>query len=117
MVKKKFTTSKKVKGKVYQYFRKDGKYIPLPSDPNSEEYDRRYWELMRGGGAIESRFTFEKLILHYKQSPKWAKLAPRTKQDYNKVLDYLIETVGKNDPTKMRRRHVIEAQKIGRAHV
>ena len=70
MVKKKlFTAQKKVKGKTYQYFRKDGKYIRLPDDPTSEEYDKAYWALMRGDGPLSQRYTFDKLILSYKLSP------------------------------------------------
>jgi len=110
MVKKKFTTSKVIKGKTYQYFRKDGVYVRLPDDPLSEEYDRAYWNLMRGKTLKASRLTFDKLIVSYKQSPKWERLAPRTKKDYSKVLDYLHETVGGQDPTKMRKLHVIDAQ-------
>jgi integrase len=114
MVKKKFTTTKKVKGRLYQYFRKDGRYVRLPDDPSSEEYDREYWRLMRGGGALSQRFTFEKLIKSYKQSPKWERLAPRTKSDYSKVLEYLSDTIGSKDPTKMRRSTIIEAQMANR---
>ncbi|KIC09836.1 integrase [Leisingera sp. ANG-M1] len=114
MVKKKFTTTKKVKGRLYQYFRKDGRYVRLPDDPNSEEYDREYWRLMRGGGALSQRFTFEKLIKSYKQSPKWDRLAPRTKADYSKVLEYISDKLGSKDPTKMRRSTIIEAQMANR---
>ena len=52
MVKKKFTSSKTIKGRTYQYFRKDGRYVRLPDDPNSEEYDREYWRLMRGPVSV-----------------------------------------------------------------
>lgn len=114
MVKKKFATSKTVKGRTYQYFRRDEKYIPLPSDPTSEEYDKAYWKLMRGGGVLQNKRTFDKLILSYRQSPKWKRLAPRTKKDYLKGLEYLHEVIGKKDPVKMRRVHVIEAQMANR---
>jgi integrase len=110
MVKKRFTTTKTVKGRTYHYFRKDGRYVRLPDNPNSEEFDRAYWALMRGGMGPDQKRTFEKLIANYKQSPKWQRLAPRTKSDYSKVLEYLQDVVGKHDPTKMRRSTVIEAQ-------
>jgi hypothetical protein len=87
MVKKKWTTSKKVKSRTYHYFRKGGQYVRLPDDPTSEEYDREYWRLMRGDGALSQRFTFDKLIQSCKQSPKWERLASRTKADYPKVLE------------------------------
>lgn len=110
MVKKKFTTTKVVKGRTYQYFRKDGSYFRLPDDPNSEEYDREYWRLMRGESDRTKKATFRRLIASYKQSPKWQRLAPRTKSDYSKVLEYLIDTVGDKDPTRLRRSTIIEAQ-------
>ena len=108
--KKKFTATKKIKGRTYQYFRKDGKYIPLPADPTSEEYDRAYWKIMRGDGPESKRQTFDKLIASYKQGPKWEGLAPRTKKDYSKVLEYISDTIGSKNPVKMRRSTVIEAQ-------
>jgi len=114
MVKKKWTTSKKVKGRTYHYFRKGGQYVRLPDDPTSEEYDREYWRLMRGDGALSQRFTFDKLIQSYKQSPKWERLASRTKADYSKVLEYLHDVIGSKDPAKMRRSTVIEAQMANR---
>ena len=111
MVKRKpFTAQKKSKGKTYQYFRKDGKYVRLPDDPNSEEYDKAYWALMRGGGPVSKVHTFDKLIASYKQSPKWDNLASRTKRDYSKVLEYIVDTIGSKNPTKMRRSTIIEAQ-------
>jgi integrase len=46
----------------------------------------------------------------YTTSPKFAGLAPRTKKDYIKVMDYLDDIIGKDDPRKMIKRDVIEAQ-------
>jgi hypothetical protein len=114
MVKKKFTTTKKEKGRLYHYFRKDGLYVRLPDDPSSEENDREYWRLMRGGGNPVTKLNFDKLITSYKQSPKWERLAPLTKSDYSKVLEYLHDTIGKKNPTKMRRSTVIAAQMANR---
>ncbi|MBO9441792.1 tyrosine-type recombinase/integrase [Phaeobacter italicus] len=114
MVKKKFTSSKTIKGRTYQYFRKDGRYVRLPDDPNSEEYDREYWRLMRGDGPLSQRYTFEKLILSYKQSPRWESLAPRTRADYSRVLEYISDKLGSKDPTKMRRSTIIDAQMANR---
>ena len=110
MVRKKFTATRNVKGRTYQYFRRNGKFTRLPDNPESEEYDRAYWTLMRGKGPNNAQFTFDKLIESYRASPKWEKLANRTKQDYQKVLTYIHEIVGDKDPKKMRRSHVIDAQ-------
>jgi len=110
MVRKKYTTTKTVKGHVYQYFRKNGKYIKLPDDPNSEKYDQAYWAALRGKSQPSKRHTWNKLIISYKEGPRWEKLAPRTKSDYNKVLQYLKDIIGDLDVTKMRRSHIIDAQ-------
>ncbi len=69
---------------------------------------------MRGSGAIAQKHTFEKLILSHKLSPKWGRLAPRTKKDYSKVLEYISDTVGAKNPTKMRRSTIIAAQMANR---
>jgi len=114
MVKKKHAITKVVKGKTYQYFRKDGAYVRLPDDPESEEYDKAYWRLMRGEGRLSNRLTFHKLIASYKLSPRWERLASMTRADYSKVLEYIADTIGDRDPTKMRRSVVIEAQMANR---
>ena len=44
---------------------------------------------MRGVRTI-SAFHIRKLIKSYKQSAKWDRLAPRTKSDYSKVLEYIL---------------------------
>ncbi len=33
-----------------------------------------YWRLMRGGGELANKFSFDKLISSYKQSPNWNRL-------------------------------------------
>ena len=84
MVRKKYTSTKKVKGREYQYFRKGGVYVRLPDDPSSEEYDRAYWQFMRGSTKrVNDKFTFDKLITSYRAGPKWERLSPRTKKDYS----------------------------------
>ena len=111
MVKKKlFTAEKKVKGKTYQYFRKDGKYIRLPDDPTSEEYDKAYWKLMRGGSLGESKTSFNNLIILYKKSPRWTDIKPVTRREYTRYLEYIHEKAGTHDAQKFQRKHAIAIQ-------
>lgn len=110
MVKKKFTTSKRIKGRTYQYFRKNGCYVRLPDDPLSEEYDRAYWGLMRGKGPKSNRRTFDKLILSYKQSPRFRDIKPSTRKSYETYMDYLRDKAGNKDITNFSRSHAISIQ-------
>ncbi|MGB0661296.1 MAG: tyrosine-type recombinase/integrase [Mangrovicoccus sp.] len=110
MVRKKFTTTKVIKGRSYQYFRKDGKYIRLPDDPASEEYDKAYWRLMRGGDLVERKTSWNNLILLYKKSPRWIDLKPITKREYTRYIEYLREKVGTQDTQKFQRKHAIAIQ-------
>lgn len=110
MVKKKFTATKTIKGRTYQYFRKDGKYCRLPDDPTGEEYDKAYWRLMRGSDFGERKTSFNHLILQYKQNPRYVDLKPVTRREYNRYLDYLRERAGSRDTQKFQRKHALELQ-------
>ena len=111
MVKKKlFTAQKKVKGKTYQYFRKDGKYIRLPNDPTSEEYDKAYWALMRGGSLGERKTSFNNLIILYKKSPRWTDIKPVTRRSYGQHFQYIHDRAGTQDTQKFQRKHAIAIQ-------
>ena len=104
---------KTVKGREYCYFRKGGHYIALPhySEPS---FLMAYHDAKTGRPAPPKSQTFERLILKYKQSPKFSALKPRTKADYHKALDYLLDIVGKDNPADMIRIDVIEAQMANR---
>lgn len=110
MVRKKFTATKVIKGRTYQYFRKDGRYIRLPDDPGSEEYDKAYWRLMRGGDLNERKTSWNNLILLYKKSAHWSDLHPSTRKSYNRYLEYMRERAGKLDTQKFQRKHAILIQ-------
>ncbi len=110
MVRKKFTATKTVKGHTYQYFRKDGKYVRLPDDPDSEDYDKAYWRLMRGGDLAERKTSWNNLILLYKKSPYWNELQAATQKSYDRYLEYMRERAGKQDTQKFQRKHAIIIQ-------
>lgn len=91
-------TSKK--GRLYYRIRwaeggkRKERYIPLPPDEDSPEFDRAYWAI-RSGKAPElntpAAHSWNRLITSYRGSRKFKNLAEGTKRKYNPVLDTLLE--------------------------
>jgi len=99
------------KGKVYQYYRKNGKYTRLPDDPDSLEYDRAYWAIRSGRQSTRTvRTTYENLIQSYYKSSQYERLAKSTKVTYRRILEQIRIANGSKDFTKLSRRNVIEAR-------
>ncbi|GAA6190864.1 tyrosine-type recombinase/integrase [Phaeobacter sp. NW0010-22] len=99
----------KRKGHTYYYFRRGGKYIRLPDDPDSQEFDRAYWEI-RSGKAQASKTNFDALITSYYQTPRFKRLKDSTRAEYRRTLELIRDKNGKRDFTKLRRRDVIAAR-------
>lgn len=110
---------KNVKGQVktyrYWYFERAGDRIPLKDEggkflsPDDEGFLTAY-ENARSGRSqrpVLKRFTFKNLILHYKERSRtkqgkkkrkaYLDLAPRTRKDYDKCLEYLDRNLGDRD--------------------
>ncbi|SEP19138.1 Phage integrase family protein [Salinihabitans flavidus] len=51
--------------------------------------------------------NFGALIDHYRKSPRYKNLKPRTGLDYDKYLDFFREIMGASNPAKMQRKDVI----------
>ena len=95
----------------YVYFIRRGcKPVRIHAQPGTAEFAAEYALAMKGRGVTPKGRDFSALIQHYKKGPKWAKLAPRTKQDYDKVLAFIADRIGDIDPAKVQRRHVIAWQ-------
>ena len=98
------------------YVRRRGSYHPLrddggrPLEPNTPEGDRVYWEIMRGVRVTGAR-GMHALIDDYRASERFARLAPRTRRDYERVLAYLVERAGSRPVAAWRRSDVIAAQR------
>lgn len=97
------------KGRDYWYFRRGGESIRLP-DPSDANFLRAYDDAKRGRTRKPVKRNFAALITSYKSHYKYKALAPRTQRDYSKVMDYLLDIVGEDDPAKMIKRDVVEAQ-------
>jgi integrase len=98
----------------YLYFAKGGERHRMKSKPGTPEFAAEYARLLRGMPVVTQEFRFKKLIRSYQKSERYRRLAPRTKQDYTKVLDFLEERIGHLDPAQMQRRHVIALQEANR---
>jgi len=81
-------------------------------DPASAEFAAAYARL-RASRAVPAKpkgNSFAALVAHYKASPRYGKLAPRTKADYDKVLAFIADRLGNLPPAKMRRKDVVRAR-------
>lgn len=91
------------------YFRRHGSLTRLP-DPSDPGFLAAYDAAKRGRPPAPTSTSVEALILSYVASTRWEKLAPRTKADYRKVLDYLRDKIGRRDVSTITRPLAIEAR-------
>jgi integrase len=100
---------KRAKGRTYWYLERFGSRIavPAPSDPG---FAVALAAAQRGQQpAQRGPRTFRQLIRLYRASPAWAQLAPRTRRDYDTVLEWIGAKIGGLRPEDMKRPHVIRA--------
>lgn len=84
------------------------RYLPLPGDEDSEEFDREYWSIRSGKSSQLKtivRTSWEQLARHYRASHAYRKLKPGTRRKYDQVIEQLREKNGDKDI-----RHVSRAQ-------
>lgn len=92
------------------YVRLKGTLHRIWAAEGTAEFDREYWEILTGKRAM-AKTSWAALIDDYRKSERCLALKPRTRSDYDKVLDYLRPKIGDRDVRAMTRAHVIEAQK------
>lgn len=92
------------------YVRIKGKLHRITAPEGTAEFDRQYWEIMTGK-RMQAKTSWNALMLNYRTSDRWADLKPRTRQDYDRVMDYLREKIGSRDVKALTRADVIAAQK------
>lgn len=92
----------------YPYFVRGNTCQRIMAEPGSNAFWAEYTRLLNGDVSAEPKRTMKKLIAHYVQSQKWAKLADNTKKSYRQSFRYFEDKIGRVDPASIRRRHVIE---------
>ena len=92
------------------YVRLKGKYHRIEAQRGTPDFDSQYWEILTGKRAL-AKTSWGALIDDYRTSDRWTGLKPRTRADYDKILDYIRAKVGNRDVKALTRAHVIEAQK------
>lgn len=105
-----YVAEKRVKGYVYVYYRRDGKYIELPAAdaPNfREEYDKIHasFELTPEGSRPGS---VKRLIEDFKASANYTDKAPKTRKDYDRYLSQIETMWGDLQVTQVTRRAVFK---------
>lgn len=92
------------------YVRIKGRYSPITAAEGTPDFDRQYWEIM-SGKRVQAKTSWAALMDDYRTSDRWLGLKPRTRADYDKVMDYLREKVGTRSVAALTRADVIAAQK------
>lgn len=95
-------------GTEYHYFRHRGVYQRLPGSPGGADYMRRYAELLAILDVRPKRAapgSVSEAVDGYRASTEFAALAPKTRRDYERMLDYLAP-IGDEPLAGVKRHHV-----------
>jgi len=90
------------------YVRLKGKYHAIKAEEGTANFDRQYWEVLRGKRA-EAKKSWSVLIELFRQSDKWASFSPRYRSDLEKVFQYLEEKIGKSDVSRLTQPDIYDA--------
>ncbi len=92
------------------YVRIKGKLHRIRAAEGTPDFDREYWEILTGK-RMQAKTSWAALMADYRTSDRWTGLKPRTRSDYDRVMDYLCEKIGSRDVKALTRADVIAAQK------
>ena len=81
-----------------------------------EAFDAEYWQILTGR-KVASKTSFKILIASYRQSDRWTDLSPRSRKDYERVHEYLLEKLGKKNATTTKRADIIAAMEANRHRI
>lgn len=93
--------------KGYLYFCRLGKTQRLHAAPGTPEFAAEYAAALADRQPVPRGQTFTALIASYRRSQRFTKLQPRTQSDYDKVLTFLADRLGPQNPARVQRRHVV----------
>jgi integrase len=94
--------------KGYLYYCRAGSTVRIKAAVGTPEFWAEYALARKGIAPIPPGRTFAALVDSYRRGPKYAALKPRTRADYDKILTFIVDRIGKEDTTKLRRHHVIK---------
>lgn len=103
------------KGKTW-YFRREGSYARIRAEFGTQEFDLEYWAI-RSGKAPGSRRTWAALVKSYQASDRWTGLSTVTRNDYQRVLDYVLLTNAQREVVKLTRAAVLAAMEANKHRV
>lgn len=94
------------------YFQRRGwQTTRIQSEAHTPEFAVEYAVLLGGSKpTYAGQKTFQALVVSYCKSTKYTGLAPRTKSDYAKVLEWVKAKIGPHDVAAMQRQDVIRAR-------
>ncbi|MCJ8139600.1 tyrosine-type recombinase/integrase [Falsirhodobacter halotolerans] len=95
------------------YFQRRGwSTVRMQHEPGSPEFAMEYAAILNGALTLppDTRRTFAALVKSYIASPRYRKLAPRTARDYEKVLDWVKDTLGHLPVAGIQRKDIIRAR-------
>lgn len=99
------------KGGLLYYERRGHKSQRMHHEPGTPEFAMAYALLLKGVKPRRATAgTFDALVRSYMESDRYRKLAPRSKQDYRKVLDWVKRKLGKESVAEFERRDLIRAR-------
>lgn len=104
----------------YCYYRQGGRYIyyerrgekgvRMISEPGTPQFAAEYARLMQGVQPLPKTRDFKSLVRSYFASDRYRKLSPRTAQDYDKILKWVVDTLGPLPVEGLQRKDVIRAR-------
>ena len=114
---KPFVQMKRSGGRMVPYYRliwwegaqRRERFIRLPEDMDSREFDLAYWSIRSGQAPVLKRpakNTWAELVTAYKSHPKYRKLAASTRASYARILDDLVEKNGPKPVASLTRAQV-----------
>ena len=90
------------------------KTVRFVSEPSTPEFWAEYALILRGRAPVPEGRTLKALAIGYQLSDRFTGLAPRTRQDYLRVLDYVKEKLGHLPADRMQRKDVIRGQQANK---
>lgn len=81
----------------------------IQNEFGTPDFWKEYSDILSGKEETKRVISrnFTALITHYRKSPRYVKLKPRTALDYDKYLDFFSSIMGDANPASMKRKDVI----------